>query len=148
MKKSLRLNRGVTLMELMVVMSIIGILSAIAIPTYMQYTVRTHRAAARACLSEASQFMERYYTTNLTYVDADGGDGILGLGCEVASGLDERYEIRLADDPAVTQRTFTLVATPIDSQADRDTGCGALTLNEIGARGAGDNSAATIAKCW
>jgi type IV pilus assembly protein PilE len=148
MNKSLRLQRGITLMELMVVMAIIGILSAIAIPTYMQYTIRTHRAAARACLSEAAQFMERFYTTHQSYLDEDGNPPVLGLGCQSGSGLNERYTIALADDPATTQRTYTVVATPIDAQADRDTACGELSLNEVGTRGAGDGSAAALAKCW
>lgn len=145
MNKSLRHNRGVTLLELMVVVAIIGILAAIAVPAYLSYTTRTYRASARACMMEASQFMERWYTTRQTY---EGAEDVLVLGCESESGMETRYTIT-ANDPAPTQRTFTVVATPIGTQADRDAQCGALTLNEIGTRtAAGVTTPATIERCW
>ena len=141
----LRSNRGVTLMELMVVMTIVGVLASIAVPTYRQYAVRTHRAAARACLSEYAQFMERYYTSNLTY---DGAEDTV-LGCATEGGLDQQYQFSV---PAFTQRTYTLQAEPINAQAAKDQACAILTLQENGTRGAGpsgdDSSAAILAQCW
>ena len=138
---SLRTRRGVTLMELLVVVTIIGILAAIAVPTYRAYTVRTHRAAAKACMSEAAQFMERYYTSNMTYEGA-----VLGLGCQSQSNLNDHYTIS-ADDLA--QRTYTITATPRGPQADEDAGCGTLTQDEVGGRTAhGGTDAAVLEKCW
>jgi type IV pilus assembly protein PilE len=139
MKSSLRFNRGVTLIELMVVLAIVAILAMIAVPSYQTYVMRTHRAAARACLSEASQFMERFYTTNLTYVGADGGDGTLGLGCETESSLNVRYTVSV---DTLAQRTFRLVATPIAVQLAKDTQCGTLTLNQQNVR------TPATAGCW
>jgi type IV pilus assembly protein PilE len=138
---NLRFSRGVTLMELLVVVGIIGILASIAVPTYRQYTVRTHRAAARACMSEAAQYMERYYTSNMKYEDA-----VLGLNCQTDSSLDDHYTIT-ADD--LGQRTYTITATPQGAQAEQDAACGTLTLNEAGARTAhGETDAAVLLKCW
>jgi type IV pilus assembly protein PilE len=146
MNKTLRRKRGVTLLELMVVVAIIGILAAIAVPTYLRYTTRAYRASARACLMEAAQFMERYYTTNFTYV---GADAVLIMGCATESGMAQRYTITAgAPGPAPTQRTFTVVATPILAQATRDTECGTMSLNEVGTRTAGDNSVAALERCW
>jgi type IV pilus assembly protein PilE len=141
MNSSLRRNRGVTLVELLIVMVIVGILTAIAYPSYQRYTTRTYRAAARACLTETAQFMERYYTSNMTYV---GAEGALTLGCMSESGLDTKYTF--AATPAPTQRTFTIAATPIGVQLTRDTECGTLTLDEVGTRT--KSGSGTLAKCW
>jgi type IV pilus assembly protein PilE len=135
-----RKNRGVTLMELMTVMLIVGILAAISIPSYRAYNVRTHRAAAKACLSEAAQYMERYYTSELKYEDAT-----IALGCETEGDLNLYYTIEPTD---ATQRTYTLSAVPKGAQAKFDVDCGTMTLDETGKRGAGDNTAATISTCW
>ena len=54
----------------MIVVAIAGILMAIAVASYEFAVVKSRRSAAQGCLTEAAQYMERYYTTKLSYVDA------------------------------------------------------------------------------
>ncbi len=136
-----RRSRGVTLIELLVVMIIIAILSAIAVPSYTAYIVRSNRAAAKACISEYAQFMERFYTSNMTYVvDADPV-----LGCATEGNLDQNYTIS-AIDTEPTQRTYTITAIPVNAQLQRDAQCGTLTLDQAGTRDrSGDGD---FDRCW
>jgi type IV pilus assembly protein PilE len=129
---------GITLIELMTVMAIVGILTAIAVPSYQAYVVRTNRGAAKACLSEYAQFMERYYTTSLTYVGA-----VPSPGCSTESGLDQRYTFAA---PSPAQRTYTVTATPIGTQLARDGKCGTLSINQAGDRGA--TGTGGLSACW
>ncbi len=126
---------GVTLIELMITVAIVGIIAAVAYPSYQRYVVRTHRNAAAACLSQYAQFMERFYTTNLTYTDAEAT-----LGCASENDMDRRYTfaITVAEDG----RGYRASATPIGTQASIDTRCGELTLNQAGARTPDINA------CW
>jgi type IV pilus assembly protein PilE len=133
-----RAQHGFTLMELMIVVAIVGILAAVAYPSYQEHIVKTNRGNAKACLSEHAQFMERYYTTNMTYVGAAPN-----LGCRTESNLDRRYTITVGN---LAQGTYTITATPINVQLASDTLCGTLTLNQAGARTASGTGGAAL--CW
>ena len=136
--KPLHREAGVTLMELMIVVAIIGILASIAVPAYQSYMTRTYRGAAKACIGEFGQALERYYTTNLTYVGAAPAPG-----CRTESDLDDRYTITVGN---LAQRTYTITATPIAVQLVRDTQCGTLTQNQTGART--ESGSESLDYCW
>lgn len=131
-------STGFTLIELLVVVAIIGVLSSIAYPSYVDHVRRTRRVAAEGCLSGYAQQMERYYTTNMTYV----GAALPNLGC--ADELSPFYTFALVGAPTAT--AYNLSATPQGQQASRDTKCGTLGVNQLGAQTVSGSSG--VAECW
>lgn len=138
--------KGFTLIELMMVVAIVGILMAIALPSYRSYVERGDRAAARSALMEASQFMERYYATNNRYSTAADGTGSPTLPARVANAPAENPKYTLAVS-AVGLNSFTLTATPQHSVSK----CGDLILSNTGVKSISvpsTPSAQEIADCW
>lgn len=123
---------GFTLIELMITCACVAILAAIAVASYEFAVVKTRRGAAQACLTDSAQFMERWYTTHLTYAGAPDPT----CGSEVGN----HYAIAFAGAPNGT--TYVLQISPQGRQAEVETKCGTMTLNQ-----AGQKSAATT-ECW
>lgn len=160
-----RTVRGLTLMELLVALVVIGILAAIAIPNYAAYVTRSKRAAAKTALLEAAQFLERNYTASGCYDRASTADCVARSGAALALPFDRApSEGRASYALTVTFATpqqFELRATPCatagtcpaGSDPFSDLECGEFTLTQTGARGVrigGTPSADTalINRCW
>ncbi|SDX03650.1 type IV pilus assembly protein PilE [Nitrosomonas eutropha] len=139
-------NHGFTLIETMIVVAIIGILVAIAYPSYQEHVRRGNRVEASGILLEMAQLLERNYTEANRYDQTGaGGDFALPVTQSPRTGT-AKYTIRFAEDTP-TQNSYTLEAVPTGSMAS-DT-CGTLSLTHTGVRGAGGvTGAEVIAKCW
>lgn len=140
----MRTHKGFSLIELMVVVAIIGILTSIAYPNYIEYLVKTRRAAATACLSEYAQYMERVYTTNLRY-DQNGGSAttLPTLACQTSTSSFYTYQFKAN---TLATLTYTVEAVPQGVQATKDTACGTLTLTQTGAKG--KSGGGSLTHCW
>ncbi len=136
-------HSGFTLVEVIIVVLIISVLAAIAYPAYQDSVVKSRRNAAKACVSEAAQFMERFYTTNLRYDQTIAGVAVVLPGCAAGTDVTNHYNVRLT---AVGQRNYTLTATPINLQAVKDTKCGTMTLDNIGTKT--KTGSDTVDYCW
>ena len=120
------LQRGFTLIELMVVVMIIGILSAIAYPAYSDYLIKGSRAAAQSHLQELALAQQQYLADNRVYADT-----IDKLNVPKAGNVTDFYTI---GDPVVTTTppTFVLSAIPIATKRNKNDGT--LTISNTGAK--------------
>jgi len=133
--------RGFTLIELMVTVAIVGILAAIAYPSYTSYIVRSNRSAAQGYMLELSSLQQRYLLDARTYA-AD----LATLNSSVPSHVSSNYTVTTPLKTGTTLPGFTVTATPIGTQLARDTACGTLTIDEAGAKTASGSRG--VAGCW
>jgi type IV pilus assembly protein PilE len=139
-------QRGLTLIELMTVMVIVGILAAIALPSYSQYVRRADRAEAKSALLEDAQFLERNFTVNNTYnIDAVSNDPMVDATLPVGQSPKDstaRYTISLT---ALGATSFELSAIPVPGGPAADDPCGTLRITNTGLKTA---TGGTPANCW
>ncbi|MCC7248756.1 MAG: type IV pilin protein [Lysobacter sp.] len=135
---------GFTLVEVLIVSVIIAILTMIAYSSYQDSLVRTRRSAAQGCLLENSQFMERFYTTNLRYDQDRNGVAVPAPTCTAGNDVNNFYAVTFAAAPTAT--TFSLRAVPAPAQAARDTKCMTMTINQTGTKT--ESGTGSVDDCW
>lgn len=131
--------RGFTLIELMMVVAVIGILSAIAVPSYQSYVKRANRADAEQVMMTIANKQQQYLLDARAYTDVLGTSGLNVLAGDnnwtctnvAATGCSNtRYAITVVIDNAATPPTFTVTATPTAIQSSD----GTLTLLSTGVK--------------
>ena len=131
----MRRARGFTLIELMIVVAIVAILTAIAYPAYTKYILRSRRSDAYAALNQDQAIMERCYAQYFSY-SPTGGNSCPTIATQSPEGY---YSMTVAPSTS----TYTLTATAIGPQA-QDTGCATLSLDQTGNK----TSTGGSANCW
>jgi type IV pilus assembly protein PilE len=128
-------ERGFTLVELVVTVLIIGILGAIAYPTYMNFTRRSNRTDALRTITQTAQQLERCYSTTFNYA-----------ACPNFNGLSAQNYYAIAVAIAVNPNGYTIVATPNGPPQNADGQCTSFTLTSAGQQSS--TGSGTVAQCW
>jgi type IV pilus assembly protein PilE len=140
--------RGVTMIELLTVVAIVGTLSSIAVVSYRSYVLRAHRTDATTALLRIQVAEEKYflqkntYTTDLTDIPSATPTSGLGIGTSTQNGF---YTLAVAAGTTASIATsYSATATAAGGQR-KDTACPTLTIDDSGQHGPAGAAATT---CW
>jgi len=132
---------GFTLIEAMITVAVIGILAAIAYPSYQEYVASSSRSDAVALLLDAANRQEQYYLDHHGYT-ADMKK--LGYAANPQKSENGYYNVSAKIDAAVG---FKITATAIGVQAARDSKCTSLSINGTGTKYS-NGDATDVSECW
>ncbi len=121
-------TRGFTLIELLVALAIMAIISAVAVPIYREYSVRTQRTNAEKDLMLCAQSLERLASATFTYAGHVGGADTGAVTANICIPTTTMYSIVVT---AADANTFTIRATPTSGPV---MGNGILEVDASGAQ--------------
>ncbi len=131
---------GFTIIELLIVIAVISILTAIAVPSYRDYVMKSRRTEAKELLFTAAQRLQQYFTQNDVYTNSTS---TLQMGSSSRNGY---YTLTIAAGTTGSINTsYALTATRAGTQTS-DTACGNYTLNLLGTRSVSGSQ--TTPPCW
>lgn len=125
-----RKNKGFTLIELMIVVVIIGIISAIAIPAYQGFTRKANRSDGKAALADTAARQENFFAQQLRYASSMQA---LGFATTTPFSPQSKYTISTSSSSG----SYTITVTSVLTDPD----CSTMTLNSIGIKG-------PVTGCW
>jgi type IV pilus assembly protein PilE len=140
-----RVHKGFTLIELMIVVVVIAVLSAIAVPSYKYFVTRAKRAAARTAIQNMAQQQERYFTQNNGYL-------AIASGSTAASGwvnyVGDSYTARTYDLTVTVAAAATTLAAAFTISAAPTNGFSDTTCNTLSLTSAGLQAPTSPSDCW
>jgi type IV pilus assembly protein PilE len=132
---------GVTLIELMIVVVVVGILASIAYPSYQQYILRSKRTEGKALLMDIVARQERFYMDRNSYTDDLTA---LGFSSEAPKSAEGNYAASVAAGASADIETsYEVTVSPQWPGGDPE--CGDLTLDSRGSQG---STTGSMERCW
>lgn len=123
--------RGFSLIELMIVVAVIGILAAVAYPSYTNYVIKSNRSAAQAFMMDIANREKQYFLDARQYLAIDADSGFTTLNMSIPNEVSGFYDIRVPSATVTTSPpAFSVTATP--KTGTRQVPDGALTLTHDG----------------
>jgi type IV pilus assembly protein PilE len=139
---ALMFPRGITLFELLIVLAVVGVIAALAVPTYRQHALRVHRAEAMTALLQLQSAEESHYLRHDTYTASIDSAPPGGLGLSTTSATN-KYTLAVA--LAADGQSYIATATPGGGQ-EADQKCLAFSIDARGRRAVSGTAGAQ--RCW
>lgn len=134
-------NRGMTLVELMVVVAIVAILASVALPAWNSQVQKARRADARNTLMLVQVEQEKYRADNGEYASA-----MADLGLDTYESASRDYYNVSIDSSSASATAFVAIAAPNTNGGQNGDSCGTFAINQSGPDGSGNY--ASITDCW
>ncbi len=145
----MRKKNGFSLIELLIALAIIGILAAIAYPSYVDSVRKSNRSDAIGELNDLSVRLQRCYTTYSTFAPEDGRCDIIDL-LKTSDGVKSKGGFYVITGSSFGKTTFTLTAAPVSGKTQaKDYSCASFSLDHKGTKIAKNSDGTeTTDECW